>query len=81
MAYLTQYQYYANSGASPEDANWGSYQYTSLSDIVNNFMLIYAGNNELVNNINRYQVLFHAKRAIQELKYVRFDPEDMPLRY
>ena len=72
MAYLTQYQYYANSGASPEDVNWGSYQYTSLSDIVNNFMLIYAGNNELVNNINRYQVLFHAKRAIQELNYDAF---------
>jgi len=72
MAYLTQYQYYQNAGVAPEDANWGSYQYTSLSDIVNNFMLIYAGNNELVNNINRYQVLFYAKRAIQELNYDAF---------
>ena len=72
MAYLSQYQYYANSGASPEDANWGTYQYVSLEDIVNNFMLIYAGNHELVNNINRYQVLFHAKRGIQELNYDAF---------
>jgi hypothetical protein len=72
MAYLTQYQYYENGGVSPEDANWGSYQYTSLSDIVNNFMLIYSGNNELVNNISRYQVLFYAKRAIQELNYDAF---------
>ena len=35
-------------------------------------MLIYAGNHELVNNTNRYQVLFHAKRAIQELNYDAF---------
>ena len=72
MAYLSQYQYYANSGTSPEDANWGTYQYVSLEDVVNNFMLIYAGNHELVNNINRYQVLFHAKRGIQELNYDAF---------
>jgi len=72
MAYLTQYEYYANNGASPEDANWGTYQYVSLEDVVNNFMLIYAGNHELVNNINRYQVLFHAKRGIQELNYDAF---------
>jgi hypothetical protein len=32
-------------------------------------MLMYQGNNELINNINRYQVLFFAKRAIQELNY------------
>ena len=40
-----------------------------MEDIVNNFMLIYQGNMELVNNLNRYQVLFHAKRGIQELNY------------
>ena len=72
MAYLTEYQYYANSGSAQDDVNWGSYQYISLEDIVNNFMLIYAGNNELVNNVNRYQVLFHAKRGIQELNYDAF---------
>jgi hypothetical protein len=32
-------------------------------------MLIYQGNNELLNNISRYQVLFYAKRGIQELNY------------
>ncbi len=30
---------------------------------------MYQGNNSLVNNIERYQVLFHAKRGIQELNY------------
>jgi hypothetical protein len=72
MAYLSQYQYYANEGNAPEDANWGSYQYVSLADIVNNFMLMYAGNHSLVNNEERFKVLFHAKRAIQELNYDAF---------
>jgi|TARA_Y100000356_G_scaffold64702_1_gene52940 hypothetical protein len=69
MAYITQYTYYENNGNTPTDANLGSYQYVSLQDIVNNFMLIYQGNHELVNNLERYQVLFHAKRGIQELNY------------
>lgn len=69
MAYINDYAYYANSGAIPKDKNWGSYQYVSLNDIVNNFMLMYQGNHELINNLNRYQVLFHAKRGIQELNY------------
>lgn len=72
MSYLSAYQYYENSGNAPEGANWGSYQYVSLKDIVNNFMLMYVGNNELLANIPRQRVLFHAKRAIQELNYDAF---------
>ena len=72
MAYISQYQYYENGGSAPEDANWGSYQYVSLEDIVNNFMLMYQGNHSLVNNEERYKILFHAKRAIQELNYDAF---------
>lgn len=72
MAYLTEYQYYRNDNVSPYDENWGSYQYVSLQDIVNNFMLMYAGNHSLINNEERYKVLFHAKRAIQELNYDAF---------
>ena len=69
MAYINDYAYYANSGTAPTDTNWGSYQYVSLADIVNNFMLMYQGNHELINNIERYQILFHAKRGVQELNY------------
>ena len=69
MAYITQYTYYQNNNTVPTDANQGSYQYVSLQDIVNNFMLMYQGNHELLNNLERYQVLFHAKRGIQELNY------------
>jgi len=69
MAYLNDFQYYTNEGKAPTTKNWGYYQYVSLNDIVNNFMLMYQGNNELINNVNRFKVLFHAKRGIQELNY------------
>jgi len=72
MPYISQYQYYENGGNAPENENWGSYQYVSLYDIVNNFMLMYAGNHSLINNEERYKVLFHAKRGIQELNYDAF---------
>lgn len=69
MAYLNGYQYYENAGNLPENKNWGSYQYIPLSDIVNNFMLMYVGNDKLINNVTKYNVLFHAKRGIQEINY------------
>jgi hypothetical protein len=72
MAYLSEYQYYENGGNNPKDENWGSYQYISLADIVNNFLLMYSGNHSLINNEERYKVLFHAKRGIQELNYDAF---------
>jgi hypothetical protein len=72
MAYLSQYEYYDNNGNQPEDANWGSYQFISLQDIVNNYLLMYSGNHSLVNNEERYKIIFHAKRAIQELNYDAF---------
>jgi hypothetical protein len=72
MAYISQYEYYDNNGVAPEDKNWGSYQYVSLYDIVNNFLLMYYGNHSLVNNEERYKILFHAKRAVQELNYDAF---------
>ena len=72
MAYISQYEYYDNNGNTPQDANWGSYQYVSLDDIVNNFLLMYSGNHSLINNEERYKIIFHAKRAIQELNYDAF---------
>ncbi len=72
MAYLSQYEYYENSGAAPTNKNWGSYQYVSLKEIVNNYLLMYHDNNNLTTNEERYKILFHAKRAIQELNYDAF---------
>ena len=72
MAYINQRKYYTNDGIAPTDSNWGSYQYVSLDNIMTNFELMYDGNHSLVNNENRYKILFHAKRAIQELNYDDF---------
>lgn len=72
MAYISQFQYYENGGDNPKDKNWGEYQYVSLYDIVNNYTLMYTDNHSLVNNIDRFKILFHAKRAIQELNYDAF---------
>jgi hypothetical protein len=69
MPYITPYQYYTNNGVVPEDENWGSYQYISLKDAVNNFMAMYVGNDKTVNNVQRYEVIFHIKQAIKMLNY------------
>ena len=61
-----------NQGAyynSDNSANWGDYQFTSLEDIINAFMIIYVGEGKIISKINRTDVQFHAMRAIQELSY------------
>tara|TARA_A100001201_G_scaffold21388_1_gene23678 strand:- start:17294 stop:18472 length:1179 start_codon:yes stop_codon:yes gene_type:complete len=47
----------------------GDYRYISLKDIVNNFMIGYVGDGKLINTAKRSEVLFHAKRCIQEFNY------------
>lgn len=69
---MDQQKYYTNDGVNPTDLNWGSYQYIGLTDIVNNFLLMFNGNHSLINNEERYKILFHAKRGIQELNYDAF---------
>lgn len=63
MAFISDEQYYENA------SNHGSYQYVTLADIVNNFILMKMGNHSLINNEPRYKVVYYAKRAIQELHY------------
>jgi len=50
-------------------SNKGSYQYTSINDIVNNFIIAYVGEEKVINRISRTDVIFHAKRGLQELSY------------
>ncbi len=69
MPYLSQKKYYTNDGVSPTEENWGSYAKIFLSELVNNYVLMYSGNHSLTNNEERYKILFHAKRCIQELSY------------
>ena len=52
MGYINQNQYYTN-GVNPTDANWGSYQYISLDDIVNNFLVDVCWKPLIINNENQ----------------------------
>jgi len=72
MGYITNYNYYLNDGVVPKSKNHGSYQYISLPDIINNYMLIFVGNNKIVDNVKKHTVRFHAKQAIKELNYNAF---------
>jgi len=49
--------------------NYGGYQYTSLEDIVNNFIVAYVGQDKIIPSIKRADVMFHAKRGLQEFSY------------
>jgi hypothetical protein len=66
---LTDYQYYRNEGNSPEDLNWGNYQYITLEEVINDFLLVYVGDDKIINKVDRNEVVFYAKRALQELHY------------
>jgi hypothetical protein len=62
-------QYYTNGGVAPTDSNWGEYQYVVLADIVNQFIANYVGNDKMINNVKRNQVVFEAKQAIKLLNF------------
>ena len=47
----------------------GGYRYISLTDIVANFMVSYVGKDKIIPRVKRSDVLFHAKRGLQEFSY------------
>jgi len=49
--------------------NYGGYEYTKLNDIINNFMVGYVGEDKLIPNVKRTDVIFHAKRGLQEFSF------------
>ena len=51
------------------EENYGGYSYISLNDVINNFMVAYVGTGKLIGNAKRTDVIFHAKRALQEFSY------------
>ena len=51
------------------EANYGSYEYISMADVINNFLVAYVGNDKLIPHVKRTDVMFHAKRGLQEFSY------------
>ena len=49
--------------------NYGSYEYIKLSDVINNFLIAYVGEGKIIPRAKRTDVIFHAKRGLQEFSY------------
>jgi hypothetical protein len=67
----TNEQYYLgpDSTWNSLDEDYGSYQYISIKDAINNFMISYVGEDKLIPKLKRTDVAFHAQRGIQELTF------------
>ena len=65
MAYFTDIpnkQYYQGS-------DFGNYQFTSLDDVINQFLVAYVGEDKIIPKVKRTDVQFHAMRALQEFSF------------
>ena len=51
------------------EQNYGSYGYVTLKDVVNNFIVGYVGKDKLISDAKRTDIIFHAKRGLQEFSY------------
>ena len=47
----------------------GNYAYTRLHDVIDNFLVAYVGAGKLIPSVKRTDVIFHAKRGLQEFSY------------
>ena len=49
--------------------NYGGYSYITLHDAINNFMVGYVGEGKLIQKAKKSDILFFAKRGLQEFSY------------
>jgi len=61
----TQQEYYNGN-------DFGNYQFVSLEDIINQFMIVYVGEDKIIPKAKRLDVAFHAQRALAELSFDTF---------
>jgi len=50
----------------------GNYQFVSLTDIINQFIMVYVGEDKIIPKAKRLDVAFHAQRALAELSFDTF---------
>ena len=63
-------QHYQNT--HPGTGRYNHYQFVSLVDIINQFIIGYVGEGKLISKADRMQVNFHAQRALAELSFDTF---------
>ena len=72
---FTSSQYRPNAGLIIEvkeinkAERFGNYRYTSLNDLINNYLVAFIGDGKIINDAKKTDVIFHAKRGIQEFAY------------
>ena len=49
--------------------NYDSYSYIKLDELINNFQIAYVGTGKLIPSCKRTDIIFHAKRGLQEFSY------------
>jgi len=73
MGLLTQNneQYYLGADGiwNSWDENYGDYQFTSIKDVINNFLISYVGEDKIISKVKRSDVQFHAMRGIQQFSF------------
>ena len=73
MGLLNESQRYYYEGAdgvqNSGDENYGNYRFTSLENIINQFIVAYVGQDKIISKAKRTDIQFHAMRALQELSY------------
>jgi len=72
MAYLTNYSSGTQNQSYYQGNNLGDYQFTSLEDIINQFIVAYVGEDKIIPKVRRTDVAFHAMRGLQELSFDTF---------
>ena len=67
----TQEEYYLGPDGvwNSNDEEYGNYQFVPINDIINNFMIMYVGEDKIISKVKRTDVQFHAMRAIQEFSF------------
>ena len=50
----------------------GNYQFTSLDEVITQFIIAYVGEDKIISKIKRTDVAFHARRALQEFSFDTF---------
>lgn len=51
------------------EKNYGGYAYITLDEVINNFIVAYVGEDKLIPRVKKTDVIFHAKRGLQEFSY------------
>lgn len=49
--------------------NYGGYSWIKLNDVIDNFMFAYVGEDKILQRVRRNDVIFHARRCLQEFSY------------